>query len=224
MILVVSKCSIYDVKHPIFLIFRGPQTPHTATIFEKILQTILFYENKSACHILGTICDTFRIPMTLLWICSAWAFLSSLQTCSQLHPLDAGRRNICFFNTFSNVHSLFSTTKPSSLSPKQAARSSPPPDQGSSPPASTSPGCPPSTQLWSVSLKVIWRESQKLNQIDNLHTAHSTVSETQEWKEILKVQPTPVYISLSPGGQATRLPEGSGGWVLSTSKIKDMKL
>ena len=61
MILVVSKCSIYDVKHPIFLIFRGPQTPHTATIFEKILQTILFYENKGACHILGTICDTFRI-------------------------------------------------------------------------------------------------------------------------------------------------------------------
>ena len=111
-----------------------------------------------------------------------------------------------------------------SWSPKQAARSSPPPDQGSSPPASTSPGCPPSTQLWSVSLKVIWRESQKLNQIDDLHTAHSTVSETQEWKEILKVQPTPVYISLSPGGQATRLPEGSGGWVLSTSKIKDMKL
>ena len=65
MILVVSKCSIYDVKHPIFLIFRGPQTPHTATIFEKILQTILFYENKSACHILGTICDTFRIPNAL---------------------------------------------------------------------------------------------------------------------------------------------------------------
>ena len=62
MILVVSKCSIYDVKHPIFLIFRGPQTPHTATIFEKILGTILFYENKSACHIFGTICDTFRIP------------------------------------------------------------------------------------------------------------------------------------------------------------------
>ena len=62
MILVVSKCSIYDVKHPIFLIFRGPQTPHTATIFEKISGTILFYENKSACHIFGTICDTFRIP------------------------------------------------------------------------------------------------------------------------------------------------------------------
>ena len=62
MILVMSKCSIYDVKHPIFLIFRGPQTPHTATIFEKNLGTILFYENKSACHIFGTICDTFRIP------------------------------------------------------------------------------------------------------------------------------------------------------------------
>ena len=108
--------------------------------------------------------------------------------------------------------------------PKQAARSSPPPDQGSSPPASTSPGCPPSTQLWSVSLNVIWRESQKLNQIGNLHTAYSTVSKAQEWKEILKVQPTPVYISLSPGGQATRLPEGSGGWALSTSQIEDMKL
>ena len=63
MILVVSKCSIYDVKHPIFLIFRGSQTPRTATIFEKISGTILFYENKSACHIFGTICDTFRIPI-----------------------------------------------------------------------------------------------------------------------------------------------------------------
>ena len=67
MILVVSKCSIYDVKHPIFLIFRGPQTPHTATIFEKILQTILFYENKSAYHIFGTIGNTFRIPSPGGW-------------------------------------------------------------------------------------------------------------------------------------------------------------
>ena len=58
MILVVSKCSINDVKSLISLIFRGPQTPHVTTIFEKILQTILFYVNKSACHILGTIRDT----------------------------------------------------------------------------------------------------------------------------------------------------------------------
>ena len=63
MILVVSKCSINDVKSPISLIFGGPQTPHITTIFEKILQTILFYVNKSACHIFGTICDTFRIPI-----------------------------------------------------------------------------------------------------------------------------------------------------------------
>ena len=62
MILVVSKCSINDVKSLISLIFRGPQTPHVTTIFEKILQTILFYANKSACHIFGTICDTFRLP------------------------------------------------------------------------------------------------------------------------------------------------------------------
>ena len=60
MILVVSKCSINDVKSLIFLIFRGPQTPHVTTIFEKILQTILFYVNESACHILGTICDTSK--------------------------------------------------------------------------------------------------------------------------------------------------------------------
>ena len=60
MILVVSKCSINDVKSLISLIFRGPQTPHVTTIFEKILQTILFYVNKSACHILGTICDTSK--------------------------------------------------------------------------------------------------------------------------------------------------------------------
>ena len=59
-ILVVSKCSIYDVKNPISPIFRGPQTPHIATIFEKILQTILFYINESACHIFVTICNTFR--------------------------------------------------------------------------------------------------------------------------------------------------------------------
>ena len=51
MILVVSKCSINDVKSLISLIFRGPQTPHVTTIFEKILQTILFYVNESACHI-----------------------------------------------------------------------------------------------------------------------------------------------------------------------------
>ena len=61
MILVASKCSIYDVKH-ISLIFRGPQTLHITTIFEEILQLILFHANKSACHIIGKICDTFRIP------------------------------------------------------------------------------------------------------------------------------------------------------------------
>ena len=63
MILVMSKCSIYHVESPISLIFRGPQTPHITTIFEKNLQTILFYVNKSACHILGTICDTSKFTM-----------------------------------------------------------------------------------------------------------------------------------------------------------------
>ena len=63
-ILVVSKCSIYDVKSPMSPIFRGPQTPHIATIFEKILQTILFYINESACHIFVTICNTFRFSNT----------------------------------------------------------------------------------------------------------------------------------------------------------------
>ncbi len=58
MILVVSMCSINDVKSLISLIFRGPQTPDVTTIFENILQTILIYVNESACHILGTICDT----------------------------------------------------------------------------------------------------------------------------------------------------------------------
>ena len=61
MILVVSKCSIYDVKNPISLIFRGPQTPHIATIFEKILQIILFHANKIACYIMYKNCGTFRI-------------------------------------------------------------------------------------------------------------------------------------------------------------------
>ena len=61
-ILVVSKCSTYNVKNPISLIFRGPQTPHIATIFEKILQTILFYVNKDACYILVMICEPSRIP------------------------------------------------------------------------------------------------------------------------------------------------------------------
>ena len=60
MILIVSKCSINDVESPISLTFGGPQTPHITTIFEKNLQTILFYVNKSACHILGTICDTSK--------------------------------------------------------------------------------------------------------------------------------------------------------------------
>ena len=39
-----------------------PQTPHITTIVEKILQTILFYVNKSACYILVTICEPCRIP------------------------------------------------------------------------------------------------------------------------------------------------------------------
>ena len=60
MILILSKCSINDVKSSISLIFGGPQTPHITTIFGKNLQTILFYVNKSACHILGTICDTSK--------------------------------------------------------------------------------------------------------------------------------------------------------------------
>ena len=58
MILIVSKCSIYHVKIPISLIFRGPQTPHTSTNFQKN------FVNKNACHILGTICEPFRIPKT----------------------------------------------------------------------------------------------------------------------------------------------------------------
>ena len=52
---------IYDVKNPISLIFRGPQAPHIATIFEIFLQTILFYANKIACHILDKICEPSRI-------------------------------------------------------------------------------------------------------------------------------------------------------------------
>ena len=59
MILIVSKCSIYHVKIPIFSsIFRGPQTPHTSTNFQEI------FVNENACHILGTICEPFRIPKT----------------------------------------------------------------------------------------------------------------------------------------------------------------
>ena len=68
MILIVSKCSINDVESPISLTFGGPQTPHITTIFEKNLQTILFYVNKSACHILGTICDTSKF--TIVGICA----------------------------------------------------------------------------------------------------------------------------------------------------------
>ena len=59
-ILVVFKCSKYDVKNPFSPIFRGPQTPHIATIFENISQTILFYIYESARHIFVTICNTFR--------------------------------------------------------------------------------------------------------------------------------------------------------------------
>ena len=54
LILVVSKCSIYEVKNPISLIFGGPQTLYITTIFEEILQIILFHVNKSACHIVKT--------------------------------------------------------------------------------------------------------------------------------------------------------------------------
>ena len=61
MILVVSKCSIYHVQSPISLNFGGPQTSHFSTIFEKFLGIILFYVNKSACHILVTICKPSRM-------------------------------------------------------------------------------------------------------------------------------------------------------------------
>ena len=62
MVWVVSKCSIYHVQSPISLIFKGLQTPHFSTIFEKILGIILFYANKVACHILVMICEPCRIP------------------------------------------------------------------------------------------------------------------------------------------------------------------
>ncbi len=62
MVWVVSKCSIYHVQSPISLIFKGLQTPHFSTIFEKILGIVLFYANKIACHILVTICEPCRIP------------------------------------------------------------------------------------------------------------------------------------------------------------------
>ena len=39
-----------------------PQAPHFTTIFEKILQTIIFYVNKNASYILVTICEPSRIP------------------------------------------------------------------------------------------------------------------------------------------------------------------
>ena len=38
------------------------QAPHFTTIFEKILQTIIFYVNKNASYILVTICEPSRIP------------------------------------------------------------------------------------------------------------------------------------------------------------------
>ena len=63
--------------------------------------------------------------------------------------LDAGRKFLFNYNYLANslFHNPFNCDDPQ----KQAARSSPPLDQGSSPLASTSPGCPPFTQLWSVS-------------------------------------------------------------------------
>ena len=76
MILDMSKCSKNDVKSPISLIFRGPQTPHITTIFEKNLQTILFYVNKSACHILGTICDTSKFTKDYLVFMSSYHCLN----------------------------------------------------------------------------------------------------------------------------------------------------
>ena len=45
-----------------------PQTPHITSIFEKNLQTILFYVNKNASYILVTICEPSRIPN--VYICS----------------------------------------------------------------------------------------------------------------------------------------------------------
>ena len=38
-----------------------PQAPHFTTIFEKFLQTIIFYVNKNASYILVTICEPSRI-------------------------------------------------------------------------------------------------------------------------------------------------------------------
>ena len=54
--------SIYSVQSPIALNFEGPQTSHFSAIFEKVLGIILFYVNKSACHILVMICEPCRIP------------------------------------------------------------------------------------------------------------------------------------------------------------------
>ena len=55
MILVVSKCSIYDGRNPISLIFQADRHVILQPFFRKILQIILFHANKSACQLIWTI-------------------------------------------------------------------------------------------------------------------------------------------------------------------------
>ena len=49
------KCSIYDLKNPIPLIFEGLQTPHFTTIFEEI------FENDAV------LCTYIKLPVIYNW-------------------------------------------------------------------------------------------------------------------------------------------------------------
>ena len=62
-LIIVLSCFIHLWKRfclKLTQYLSDPKTPHIRTIFEKDLQTILFYVNKSACHIFVTICNNFR--------------------------------------------------------------------------------------------------------------------------------------------------------------------
>jgi hypothetical protein len=84
------KCSIYDLKNSISLIFEGLQTPHFTNIFEEIFGKKIMpsYVNQSACYVLGNVCDTCRIPFARLTIALEVFNPNSRESCNGNRRVD----------------------------------------------------------------------------------------------------------------------------------------
>ena len=73
------KCSIYDLKISISLFSKAYRHLILGPFLKKNSKIMPFYVHQSACHILGNICDTSRIPTVLIKNFSSLTYYSGLQ-------------------------------------------------------------------------------------------------------------------------------------------------